>query len=287
MNAKSCSPVSNEFLDAASVVPGLAACGSRDAAAAGTGRRNRWLHGAALALAVLLAFGGGCAWAQEDQDPNPHTPGEIPNPGTYTGSMELQRQDQPLPNIQSYPQQSYPQQSYPQPRYNPQPTRQGSGAAPAARQGPPPMNAQPFGKWTAADHAAEAAMVGGGYARALRLWSPLAERGDVNAQYALGLMYDNGMGVAVNKAEAARWYRMAADRGYGSAMLNLGRVIVQISRGRTGLVPAYKWFLIAETYSKDPTVRANAVHNKGLLMRAMSYREITQAENQARGWVAH
>ena len=35
----------------------------------------------------------------------------------------------------------------------------------------------------------------GDYATALREWKPLAEQGDADAQYNLGLMYANGHGV--------------------------------------------------------------------------------------------
>ncbi|GAB6068870.1 hypothetical protein JCM13664_21910 [Methylothermus subterraneus] len=35
----------------------------------------------------------------------------------------------------------------------------------------------------------------GDYATALKEWRPLAEQGDAVAQYNLGVMYDNGLGV--------------------------------------------------------------------------------------------
>jgi uncharacterized protein len=54
----------------------------------------------------------------------------------------------------------------------------------------------------------------GDYATALRLWRPLAEQGNAYAQYNLGLMYDYGTGVAQDYREAAKWYRLAAVRGY-------------------------------------------------------------------------
>lgn len=286
MNAKCCNPVWNDSLDPSIVIPEAATCGSRNPAPAGLARPSRWLHSLTFTLAAVLALGAGYAWAQEDDNPNPHTPGQIQDPSTYTGSMELQRQSdqQYQQNIQ---QPIFQQPQYPQQQYNPQAVRQGPGSAPGARSQLPPMDAQAFGKLTAADHAAEAAMLRGEYAKAVRLWLPLAERGDVNAQYSLGLMYDRGVGVAVNKAVAARWYRMAADRGYGAAMLNLGTVLALTPRGRADLVSAYKWILLAENYSKDPGVQANAAHNRGILMRMMTYREITQAENQTRNWVAH
>ncbi len=53
----------------------------------------------------------------------------------------------------------------------------------------------------------------GDYATARRLWTPLADQGIVGAQFNLGLMYYTGQGVPQNYAEAAKWYRRAANRG--------------------------------------------------------------------------
>ena len=50
----------------------------------------------------------------------------------------------------------------------------------------------------------------GEYEAALNIWQPLAEQGDVDAQYYLGLMYNVGEGVAADNAEAVRGYRRAA-----------------------------------------------------------------------------
>jgi hypothetical protein len=44
-----------------------------------------------------------------------------------------------------------------------------------------------------------------------------AEQGHSISQYNLGLMYDNGEGVAEDNAEAVRWFRLAADQGHGEA----------------------------------------------------------------------
>ena len=40
-----------------------------------------------------------------------------------------------------------------------------------------------------------------------------AEQGGANAQYVLGLCYDNGEGVATDAVEAVKWYRKAAEQG--------------------------------------------------------------------------
>jgi len=63
----------------------------------------------------------------------------------------------------------------------------------------------------------------GDYATALKEWRPLAEQGDVDAQFNLGVMYDMGHGVPPQDyGEAVRWYRLAAEQGYASAQVNLG-----------------------------------------------------------------
>jgi TPR repeat protein len=40
----------------------------------------------------------------------------------------------------------------------------------------------------------------------------------------LGFMYDEGLGVAEDDAEAVRWFRLAAEQGYAWAQNNLGRM---------------------------------------------------------------
>ncbi len=52
----------------------------------------------------------------------------------------------------------------------------------------------------------------------------LAEQGDAFAQYNLGIMYEDGLGVPEDDAEAVRWFRLAAEQGYAFAQFNLGSV---------------------------------------------------------------
>ena len=63
----------------------------------------------------------------------------------------------------------------------------------------------------------------GEFATALRLLGPLAEQGASAAQLALGMMYNDGSGVAQDHAEAARWFRLAIETdpsdGFAKAML--------------------------------------------------------------------
>lgn len=62
----------------------------------------------------------------------------------------------------------------------------------------------------------------GDFTTAYNEWLPLAEAGDAVAQNSLGALYDHGLGVTEDNAEAVRWYEMAAQQGLPLAMRNLG-----------------------------------------------------------------
>ena len=62
----------------------------------------------------------------------------------------------------------------------------------------------------------------GDYSESLRIWKPLAEQGHIMAQYNLGAMYAIGKGIPQDNAEAERWYRKAADQGLADAQWVLG-----------------------------------------------------------------
>ncbi len=63
--------------------------------------------------------------------------------------------------------------------------------------------------------------VGGGAASIDDLQSK-ANQGDTNAQFQLGVAYDQGQGVAKNQGQAAAWYRKAAEKGHATAQNSLG-----------------------------------------------------------------
>ena len=57
-----------------------------------------------------------------------------------------------------------------------------------------------------------------------------AEAGDAEAQFNLGLCYANGSGVAVDTAEAVKWYKRAAEAGYASAQCKTGASYFNVTR---------------------------------------------------------
>jgi len=60
------------------------------------------------------------------------------------------------------------------------------------------------------------------YATAHKLFLELAEQGNVDAQYNLGLMYGKGKGVKKDYRKAIKWWVLAANQGNGKAQTNLG-----------------------------------------------------------------
>lgn len=60
------------------------------------------------------------------------------------------------------------------------------------------------------------------FASALKVWMPLAEQGDADAQNKIGEIYERGLGDAPEYELAAIWYRKAAEQGLSRAQISLG-----------------------------------------------------------------
>jgi len=72
------------------------------------------------------------------------------------------------------------------------------------------------------DDAGEVAYKKKDYATAIKEWELLASKGNTSAQYSLGFMYREGLGVQKNNAEAIKWYSMVAAKGIAVAEFNVG-----------------------------------------------------------------
>src|SRR5262249_24139698 len=73
------------------------------------------------------------------------------------------------------------------------------------------------------------------YATAMRLWLPLAEGGNADAQTMLGIIYEEGQGVSQDYTAALTWYHRAADQGHPDAQLCsiLPCVYARLGQGRS------------------------------------------------------
>jgi len=112
-----------------------------------------------------------------------------------------------------------------------------------------------------------------------------AEAGDAEDQYALGVMYDYGIGVPQDEAEAVRWYRLAADQGYADAQYFLGFMYGTGQGVPQDYVQAHMWYNLAASRTTGET-RDSAVRGRGQVARLMTPTQITEAQRLAREWDA-
>ncbi len=62
------------------------------------------------------------------------------------------------------------------------------------------------------------------YATALKVWLPIAEQGDPEAQTYVGEIYEKGLGLTPDYQMAALWYERAAKQSFSRAQINLGHL---------------------------------------------------------------
>jgi hypothetical protein len=98
------------------------------------------------------------------------------------------------------------------------------------------------------------------YVTAANEYRPLAERGDAEAQYRIGRMYEFGNGYPQDKAQGIAWIRKAAAQGHADAEQELGVIYATGDGVKQDDVQAVAWFRKAAEHGD-----ATAQYNLGLL----------------------
>jgi len=102
------------------------------------------------------------------------------------------------------------------------------------------------------------------YVEAIRLYRLAADKGLGTAQYKLGVMYNNGLGVAQDYTEALRWYRLAADQGHAWAQYNLGTMHRDGEGVPQNYAEALRWFrLAADQGQAEAQTNLGVMYNRG------------------------
>ena len=91
-------------------------------------------------------------------------------------------------------------------------------------------------------------------------------------------MYQNGYGVKTDSAEAAKWYRRAADQGDYRAQANLGAMYESGHGMAKNKIQAYMWYMLASE-AKDAEA-ARKLRDK--LEPELTQDEIAQATKLAK-----
>ncbi len=82
----------------------------------------------------------------------------------------------------------------------------------------------------------------GNHSQALAFWKPLAEQGFADAQASLGWLYQAGLGVERDLAQAHAWYLRAAEQGHAVAQNNLGVMYEKGQGVKADLQRAIAWY---------------------------------------------
>ncbi len=80
------------------------------------------------------------------------------------------------------------------------------------------------------------------FSRAMQILSVIAEKGNADAMHRCAIMYQNGLGVAVNKEAAFKWMAKAAEEGHELAQHGLGFMYMEGDCVEQDGLQAVKWF---------------------------------------------
>lgn len=158
----------------------------------------------------------------------------------------------------------------------------------------------------------------GDYETAITEWQPLAEGGDADGQFGMGLLYANGFGVPLDDTQSLKWYGLAAEQNHANAQCNIAvmhangwgvpqsdaeafkfyslaaeqgvieaqNAVAKMYFGGFGAekdyVQAHKWFSIAAEMGD-----LNAAPKRDDLAARMSADEIAEAAEMASTWLTN
>lgn len=116
-------------------------------------------------------------------------------------------------------------------------------------------------------------------AAAVREVRPLAEQGDAQAQFNLGSLYYQGLGVAQDYQEAVKWLTKAAEQRHIHAEVTLGGILADGVQGviTKNYPQALMWFIFAAAQGD-----VEAVEFRDSLAMKMTPVQITEAQRLAR-----
>ena len=115
---------------------------------------------------------------------------------------------------------------------------------------------------------------------AVRWYTRAAEQGDAFSQYLLGNNSWNGTGMPKSEQEAVRWWQRAAAQGFAPAQSSLGRVLVT---GGQGVSPdktqAYLWLALSAGQGDQ-----EADQQRATLVKQLQPDQLAQAKRLVKEW---
>ena len=125
----------------------------------------------------------------------------------------------------------------------------------------------------------------GEYESAVEKFTPLDEQNDPQAQFAIGIMYRNGSGVAQDDAEAVRWLLKSAEQRNPYALSVLGAIYKEGRGVQQDNLKAYMWFDLAVAQFDYKPGRHYAKQDRDAVAKNMTGDQLAEAKQMALEWL--
>jgi hypothetical protein len=132
----------------------------------------------------------------------------------------------------------------------------------------------------AESHEGLLAYVRGEYGDAARLLRPLAEAGDIEAQFLLGHIFELGLGGTADNQAAAAWYLLAAQGGDPAAQHSVGLMYADGRGVPWDFLEAYVWLSLAMVGLPPGAEREDAITTRRLVRTVLTAQELRHAEER-------
>ncbi len=114
---------------------------------------------------------------------------------------------------------------------------------------------------------------------ALKYYGIAAEKGHADGAFNLAVMHQNGWGVPQDEGLANQWYEKAADKGNTEAQMALGRFYAMDFLDTYDPVIAYKWFSLAQKLGDY-----DALEKREFIATRMTPEQLAEADRLIEQW---
>jgi len=114
---------------------------------------------------------------------------------------------------------------------------------------------------------------------AFKWYNLAAVEGDSGSQYNLGVLYTNGEGVRPNDKIAAKWYRLAAEQGHNYAQDTLGTMYFQGKGVPQDYIRAHMWFNLAASQGNKLSRK-----KRNIIVKVMTPTQLETAQKLAQNF---
>ena len=110
-----------------------------------------------------------------------------------------------------------------------------------------------------------------------------ADQGLADGQAGLAIMYELGLGVPKDYAQAVAWFQKSADQGYARAQRNLGFSYRDGQGVEQDYVEAHKWLSLAAA-GAVADLQSTYAENRDALANVMTPAQLAEARQRAAEW---